>query len=61
MRLTRGEIRFADGPAGQGTSIATIDLKIGDVDATLRRAGHAGLDVTPEGILIGGVRFRATA
>jgi hypothetical protein len=59
LPLTRGEIRFAGGPAGQGTSIAAIELKVADLDATLRRAGDAGLDVTPEGILIGGVRFRA--
>ena len=61
LPLTRGEIRFAGGPAGQGTSIATIELKVADLDATLRRARDAGLDVRPEGISIGGVWFRPTA
>jgi hypothetical protein len=61
LPLARGQIRFAGGPVGQGTSIAAIQLKVADPDAALRRAGHAGLDVTPEGILIGGVRFLATA
>ena len=58
LPLTLGEIRFAGGPAGQGTAIAAITLKVADPAAALRRAGDAGLDVTPEGILIGGVRFR---
>ena len=59
LPLARGEIRFAGGPAGQGTAIAAITLKVADPGAASRRAGDAGLDVTPEGILIGGVRFRA--
>jgi hypothetical protein len=61
LRLARGEIRFAGGPAGQGTSIAVIEMKVANLDDVLRRAADAGLDVTPEGILIGGVRFFATA
>jgi hypothetical protein len=59
LRLTRGDIRFSGGSPGQGTAIAAITLKVADPDAALRRAGDAGLDVTPEGVLIGGVRFRA--
>jgi hypothetical protein len=58
LPLTRGEIRFAGGPAGQGTTIAAITVKVADPGAALRRSQHAGHDVTPEGILIGGVRFR---
>ncbi len=58
ISLERGKIRFAAGPIGQGTSIAAIDLKVADLDVTLKRAVDAGLDVTPEGILIGGMRFR---
>ncbi len=57
LPLARGEIRFAGGPAGQGTAIAAITLKVADRAAVLQRAGDAGLDVAPEGILIGGVRF----
>ena len=60
LRLARGDIRFAGG-AGQATSIAAITLRVANLDETLRRAGDAGLDVTPEGIMIGGVRFRCEA
>jgi hypothetical protein len=61
LPLARGEIRFAGAPAGQATAISAITLKVADLDDTLRRAADAGLGVTAEGILIGGVRFRATA
>jgi hypothetical protein len=59
LRLTQGRIRFESGPVGQGTSISEIEMKVADRDTILRRADKAGLDVTPGGILIGGVRFRA--
>jgi len=61
LPLACGEIRFAEGPAGQGTAITTIELKVADLASTLEKARRAGLDVSPEGILIGGVRFHAIA
>ena len=33
-------------------------MKVADLDAILASARAAGLDITAEGILIGGVRFR---
>ena len=58
LPLARGEIRFAQGAADQGTSITAIEMKVADLDAILASARAAGLDITAEGILIGGVRFR---
>jgi len=57
LRLDHGEIRFAQG-ADAATTISSLDLKTADVDETSARARAAGLDVTPAGVLIGGVRFR---
>jgi hypothetical protein len=56
--LTKGEVRFceSDGPM---TWIASIDLKVADVEGALDRARGDGLDVDEDGgVLIGGVRFR---
>ena len=61
LPLDHGEIRFAAGDADVATTISMLDLKVADVARTIARARAAGLDVTPEGLLIGGVRFRPTA
>ena len=57
LPLARGEIRFTDGPQGQGTAVAAVGLTVADRAEVLRRAEKAGLDVNADGILIGGVRF----
>lgn len=59
--LAHGAINFSPDPAGRGTSITQIELTVADLAATLERARASGLDVSPEGVLIGGVRFRAVA
>jgi len=61
LPLEHGEIRFVQGMSGGATHISALDLKVADVDGAIRRARTAGLDVSPEGVLIGGVRFRPTA
>jgi hypothetical protein len=60
LPLTRGEVRFAAGERPM-TWISIIDLKVADPAAVLDRARAAGLDVSEEGVLIGGVRFRPVA
>lgn len=59
--LQHGEIRFAPAGAGAPTSITSVDLKVRDPDAALRRGKVARLDAGEDGILIGGVRFRPVA
>lgn len=59
MPLDRGELRFVAGDAAAGTAIRAIALRVRQPDAIRARAAHAGLDVTEEGVLIGGVRFAA--
>ncbi|HEY1447807.1 MAG TPA: VOC family protein [Caulobacteraceae bacterium] len=54
LPLDRGELRFE---AGEGTTLQRIELAVADPAAAIARAGRAGLDVTDEGVLIGGVRF----
>jgi hypothetical protein len=56
LLLDRGELRFVAGAAG-GTTIRQIELKARDPAAAIERAHRAGLDVSDEGVLIGGVRF----
>lgn len=56
--LEHGEVLFA--PAGEGgaTCVTGVGLRLRDAALAVARARAAGLDVSPEGILIGGVRFR---
>ena len=56
LPLDRGELRFVAGDAS-GTSIQQIELKLGSPEAAMERARRAGLEVSDEGVLIGGVRF----
>jgi hypothetical protein len=60
LPLKRGDVRFAAGERPM-TWISIIDLKVADPAAALDRARAAGLDVTGDGVLIGGVRFRPVA
>jgi catechol 2,3-dioxygenase-like lactoylglutathione lyase family enzyme len=58
LPLDRGEIRFA--PSADGRSAMTaVELKVADPAGAIARARAAGLDVTDDGVLIGGVRFQA--
>lgn len=61
IALEKGAICFSAARAGGGTSIAAIDLKMRDPAQAISRAKTAGLDVSGDGVLIGGVRFRLTA
>lgn len=58
LPLDKGSIHFVPAAEGAGTSIPAIDLRVADVAATLDRAKAAGCHVSPDGVLIGGVRFR---
>jgi len=57
LPLDLGELRFVAGEAA--TAIRAITLRVRQPDGIRARAAHAGLDVTEEGVLIGGVRFAA--
>lgn len=59
LPLDRGEIRFES--ARSGTSVAAVDLEMADPDEATRRARALGFDVSPAGVLIGGMRFRPMA
>ena len=56
LPLDRGELRFVAGDAN-GTTIQRIELKVRGPEAAMERARRAGLSVSDEGVLIGGVRF----
>jgi hypothetical protein len=56
LPLDRGELRFVAGEAN-GTTIQRIELKVRSPEAAMERARRAGLGVSDEGVLIGGVRF----
>ena len=58
LPLDRGELRFVAGEAS-GTAISAIELQVADPAAAMARARGADLDVTPEGVRIGGVLFQA--
>jgi hypothetical protein len=58
LPLDRGELRFVAGEAGE-TAIQRIELKVRGPEAAMERARRGGLDVSDEGVLIGGVRFTA--
>ncbi|MDE2364348.1 MAG: VOC family protein [Hyphomicrobiales bacterium] len=55
IRLDKGAIRFADAAS---VSITAIDMKMRDPARALRSAREIGLDVSDDGVLIAGVRFR---
>ena len=59
ITLAHGAIRFVDGAGAADTAIKGIDLKVVGVDQTIARAISEGLDANSDGILIGGVRFKA--
>lgn len=59
LPLDRGELRFAGDAAAVGTTVHAIELKVRQPEAVLARAVRSGLDVSEEGVLIGGVRFAA--
>jgi hypothetical protein len=56
LPLDRGELRFTGDEAAAGTAMRAIELKVRQPEAIRARAG---LDVSEEGVLIGGVRFTA--
>jgi catechol 2,3-dioxygenase-like lactoylglutathione lyase family enzyme len=58
LPLDKGEVRFRAGDPGGATSICELELAMADPQLALERARAAGLDVTADGVLIGGVRFR---
>jgi catechol 2,3-dioxygenase-like lactoylglutathione lyase family enzyme len=58
LPLDRGALRFAAGEAS-GTAISGIELQVADPEAAMARALGANLDLTPEGVRIGGVLFHA--
>ncbi len=61
LPLTQGAILFRHAPDARGAVIASMDLKVRNPEATRRSAKEAGLDVSPEGIAIGGMRFQPVA
>jgi hypothetical protein len=61
LPLDHGDIRFVQGESGGPTLIRRLDLKVVDPKSTLTRARAAVLDVSDEGVLIGGIRFRPVA
>lgn len=60
LPLDQGAILFASAPAGAGTFISAVGLKVRDAARQTAQARAAGLDVNPHGILLGGVRFSLT-
>jgi hypothetical protein len=60
LPLDRGELRFTAGGAGAPTLIERLDIAVADPAEVLRKAGAAGLDVTDDGVRIGGVVMRPT-
>jgi hypothetical protein len=58
LPLDRGEIRFIESKPGSPTLITRLDLKVDDVEAVKRRARAANLDLSNDGVLIGGIRFQ---
>jgi hypothetical protein len=61
LPLDHGEIRFVQGESGGPTLITRLDLKVNDAKSALSRARAAKLDVTDDGVLIGGIRFQPAA
>ncbi|HWS76359.1 MAG TPA: VOC family protein [Quisquiliibacterium sp.] len=59
--LDHGEVRFARAAADAATCVTGVDLKVRDVAQVMRSAEAARLDVSGDGVLIGGVRFRPVA
>lgn len=59
LPLDRGVVRFVRARGSDtATTIRAIDLEVADIALITRRARSAGLDIDPDGVLIGGVRFR---
>jgi hypothetical protein len=58
LPLDHGEIRFVQGESGGPTLITRLDVKVNDAKSVLARATTAKLDITDDGILIGGIRFQ---
>jgi hypothetical protein len=58
LPLDRGEVRFAAGEPGAPTLIEGLDVAVEDPRAVLDRAAAAGLDVSADGVRIGGVMLR---
>lgn len=58
LALDRGEIRFAPAPADAPNQFSAVTLQVRDRAAVLREAVAAGLDVTADGVLIGGLRWQ---
>lgn len=59
LPLEHGEIRFIQGEAGAATLVCGLELSMGDPKAAEARARAAGLKVSGDGVLIGGVAFKA--
>ncbi len=60
LAMDHGQIRFAPS-AGTGTSISTLDLRLTDPAAALARARAAGLEVSNQGVRVGGLLITVQA
>jgi len=58
LPLDHGEIHFEADEPDPATRLSAIELRMADPDAAVRRARALGTDVSNEGVLIGGVRFK---
>ena len=58
LPLDHGEIRFEADETEAGARVSAIALRMADPEAAGRRARAAGMDISDEGVLIGGVRFK---
>jgi hypothetical protein len=58
LPLDHGEIRFEADEPDAATRVSAIALRMTDPEACAQRARAAGLDVSGDGVLIGGVRFK---
>jgi hypothetical protein len=58
LPLDHGEIRFEADEKEAGARVSAIEMRMADPKAAAQRAHAAGLDISGEGVLIGGVRFK---
>ena len=60
LPLDHGEIRFEADETEAGARLSAIEMRMADPEAAAQRARGAGCDVSSDGVLIGGVRFKLT-
>ena len=58
LPLAHGEIRFEADEIEAGARVAAVELRMADPEAAAQRARGSGMDISGEGVLIGGVRFK---